>query len=423
MKKLLIIPFIGVVLNATTLDELFNGVKNAPATKINQLFYKNVKENKKTIDYSFYPKLSIIGSMEHFNSDVAMVSITPSESAKLSKSGGSIPFGQNIARVGIALSMPVYVREIFENKQKLSHLLKSVKYKTKIDLLNKEVMIITFLSNYNYLVYSKMALLKERESIQRTIDSIKVGVENGAIPEFNLLKLKDSLNQIKINILNIETQLSKIKSQIFAISKVVLDNHIPLMITDYTKDEYISLKPIKESINADFKDIEVKKSTFYPNLYLKAKVMRNWTRAYNTDDITSANSASIGLYLEWDIFDKKNREIQKAKINLSKDMLTLNKTRDELQATELKLSEEIDYLNTQIKEMKDSIKLKKELLKSAKVAFINSAMNVDEYLKYEDSLSLAKANLAKLTAQKNIAVANLAFIYGNDITKVFKEKK
>ena len=195
------------------------------------------------------------------------------------------------------------------------------------------------------------------------------------------------------------------------------------MITDYTKDEYISLKPIKESINADFKDIEVKKSTFYPNLYLKAKVMRNWTRAYNTDDITSANSASIGLYLEWDIFDKKNREIQKAKINLSKDMLTLNKTRDELQATELKLSEEIDYLNTQIKEMKDSIKLKKELLKSAKVAFINSAMNVDEYLKYEDSLSLAKANLAKLTAQKNIAVANLAFIYGNDITKVFKEKK
>jgi outer membrane protein TolC len=361
--------------------------------------------------------------MEHFNNNVAMVSITPSESAKLSKSGGSIPFGQNIARVGIALSMPVYVREIFENKQKLSHLLKSAKYKTKIDLLNKEVMIITFLSNYNYLVYAKMALLKQRNSIQRTIDSIKVGVENGAIPEFNLLKLKDSLNQIKINILNIETQLSKIKSQIFAISRVVLDNHIPLMITNYTKDEYISLKPIKESINADFKDIEAKKSTFYPNLYLKAKVMRNWTRAYNTDDITSANTASIGLYLEWDIFDKKNREIQKAKINLSKDMLTLNKTRDELQATELKLSEEIDYLNTQIKEMKNSIKLKKELLKSAKVAFINSVMTVDEYLKYEDSLSLAKANLAKLIAQKNIAVANLAFIYGNDITKVFKEKK
>ena len=89
----------------------------------------------------------------------------------------------------------------------------------------------------------------------------------------------------------------------------------------------------------------------------------------------------------------------------------------------MKLSEEIDYLNTQIKEMKNSIKLKKELLKSAKVEFINNVMTVDEYLKYEDSLSLAKANLAKLIAQKNIAVANLAFIYGNDITKVFKEKK
>jgi outer membrane protein TolC len=195
------------------------------------------------------------------------------------------------------------------------------------------------------------------------------------------------------------------------------------MITNYTKDDYISLKPIKENINADFKDIEVKKSTFYPNLYLKAKVMRNWTRAYNTDDIVADNTATIGLYFEWNIFDKKNREIQKAKINLSKDMLALDKARDEIQAAELKLSEEIDYLNTQIKEMKNSIELKKELLKSAKVAFINSVMNVDEYLKYEDSLYFAKANLAKLIAQKNIAVANLAFIYGNDITKVFKEKK
>ena len=113
----------------------------------------------------------------------------------------------------------------------------------------------------------------------------------------------------------------------------------------------------------------------------------------------SENQASIGIYLEWNIFDKQNRGIQKAKISLTKDMLELRRVRKELEAEVLKLTETVQFLNTQIEEAKNSIKLKKQLLKSAKVAFETGSMNVDDYLKYEDNLANIKATLAKLIAQ------------------------
>ena len=117
MKKLLLSTAVIGYLGATTLNELFEGVKNAPQTKIDSLLTENVKETKKSIENSLFPKISVTGSIEHFNRDMALVAITPTESAKLSKSGQGIPFGNNIQRLGINLSMPLYVREIYKNQK------------------------------------------------------------------------------------------------------------------------------------------------------------------------------------------------------------------------------------------------------------------------------------------------------------------
>jgi hypothetical protein len=69
---------------------------------------------------------------------------------------------------------------------------------------------------------------------------------------------------------------------------------------------------------------------------------------------------------------------------------------------------------------KDSIGLKEELLKGAKVAFKLDRMSVDEYLKYEDALANEKANLANLIALKNSLISQKALIYGKNLKKVFK---
>ena len=66
------------------------------------------------------------------------------------------------------------------------------------------------------------------------------------------------------------------------------------------------------------------------------------------------------------------------------------------------------------------MKLKKELLKGAKVAFRLNRMSVDEYLQYEDDLAKTKADLASLIANENTLKANKALIYGENLKKVFK---
>jgi hypothetical protein len=422
MKKLLLSTAVIGYLGATTLNELFEGVKNAPQTKIDSLLTENVKETKKSIENSLFPKISVTGSIEHFNRDMALVAITPTESAKLSKSGQGIPFGNNIQRLGINLSMPLYVREIYKNQKKLSYLIKSKKYQNRVNLLSKEMVVINYVTTYNYLIKYKLALTIQQNSILKTIEAISEGVKNGAIPEFNLIRLKDSLNQLKINILNIDKQIAEVKGKLFALTGVIIDNVIQLKSGNYLRGDLIALKPIKEKINSDIEDIDAKKSVFYPKVYLKIQASKNRTKAYNNGDSVYENQASIGVYLEWKIFDKQNRDIQKAKITLTKDMLELKRVRKELEAEVLKLTETVQFLNTQIEEAKNSIKLKKQLLKSAKVAFEIGSMKVDDYLKYEDNLANTKATLAKLIAQKNSSIAQLAFIYGNDITKIFKEK-
>ena len=133
------------------------------------------------------------------------------------------------------------------------------------------------------------------------------------------------------------------------------------------------------------------------------------------------NYASAGIYVSWDIFNKKNSsEIQKAKINQSKISLEIQKTIN-------KLTSQIKYINNSLKEIKkellntkESISIKEELLKGAKVAFKLNRMSVDEYLKYEDDLAKQRANLANLIAFKNSLIAQKALIYGKNLKKVFK---
>ena len=98
----------------------------------------------------------------------------------------------------------------------------------------------------------------------------------------------------------------------------------------------------------------------------------------------------------------------------------MQKTIKDLSAEVKKIKASIKDINRALSLQENSIALKEELLKSAKVAFEMNRMSVDDYLNYETDLAEAKANLANLKAIKNSLLANLAFIYGNNLERVFK---
>jgi outer membrane protein TolC len=317
--------------------------------------------------------------------------------------------------------MPLFVKEIYDNKKRMDFLLKATKYQAKLNLLKREAALITLVSDLNYLFDLKKALKTQQNSIQTTCNAIKVGVNVGRIPAFKLLRLKDALNQIKIKISEIDTKMEDVKAKIYVLTDMYVNK--PVNFTDYkiNKGEFFALKPLKENLKASYYEIKSKKDAYLPKLSLKIQGNRAFAKAYNNDGNVALNYASAGIYVSWDIFDRKNgSEIQKAKIAQTKTELQIQKTLNDLTSQITDINKNLKQINRQLLLTKESIELKKELLKGAKTAFKLGTMTVDEYLGYEDDLAKAKADLANLVALKNSLLAQKAFIYGKNLKKVFK---
>jgi outer membrane protein TolC len=422
MKKLSIALIAAISLNATNISELFNAIKKTPDTKIDSVLVKKTKTIKKEVVSSLYPSISIFASAEHFSDPTNLRPLPPTESAKIAKANKGYPFSQNIEKVGFIASMPIFVKNIYDTKEKISHLLKASEYKAKINLLKRESLLVTLLSKYNYLEKLKDAITKERNSITTTLKAIEVGVKAGRIPEFNALRLKDALNQLDIKISGINAQIASTVSEIYKLTKIKLSSPIKFSInSDIEKKEFLAIKPLKEKLNASNFDVKIAKDSFWPKLMLQIKGFRAFAKAYNNNDNLALNYASAGIYLKWNIFNKKDSsDIEKTKLEKLKNSLEIEKTIKDLNSKVMKITNTLKELKKSISLAQNSIEIKEELLKGAKVAFKLQRMTVDDYLRYENNLAFAKANLANLIAKKNSLIANLAFIYGNNLERIFK---
>jgi len=420
MKKLAIVS-IAVFLNATTITTLFDAIEKTPDYKLDTIAKKEMKINKKSVVNSLYPKLTLQASIEHFNIDNSMIPITPTESATLTKINGDLPFSQNIQRIGFEVSMPLFIKSIYDNKNKMTKLVKATEYQTEINLYKKQTLLVGYLSKFNSLDSLKKALNKQKQSITITYKALKTAVDVGRVPEFKLLRLEDKLNQIKIQLSNINQNIDEIKSNIYKITNKKIQDPISFNSLKVENGDFISLKPLYEKSKANEYALKAKKDNNLPNIIFKVKANRAYGEAYNTGNNISEDFASAGIYLVWNIFDKKNNsEIQKAKIEILKNDLEISKIKKDLSAEIQKINSSLEEINKQISLTDKSLTLKEKLLKGAKVAFKLNRMSVDEYLQYEDDLAKTKADLANLKANKNMLKANKALIYGENLKKVFK---
>ncbi|MEO1959032.1 MAG: TolC family protein [Nautiliaceae bacterium] len=293
--------------------------------------------------------------------------------------------------------------------------MKASKYKAKLNFLQREAILIGEISNFDYLLEFKNSLKIKKESIKKTIDAIKEGVRVGRVTEFKLIRLKDELLNIDMEIKKVDSLIATSKANIYKLTKLKPTTKIPIHSNIPKSGEFFELKPIKSEIEAMKYEIKAAKDKFLPKVFFKA----DGYRAFGEGDADSFGS--VGVYLTWEIFNKKNlASVQKAKIKYLKSELSFDKNLKDLIAKKDEILKRIDNLNASIKMAKKSLRIKRELLKSAKVAFELDEMSVDEYLGYENELAKARATLASLIAKKNMLIAQLAFMYGENFKKVFK---
>lgn len=421
MRKIIAVGIIAAMASATTITQLLQAVKKIPETKIDQLAIKEMRINKKEAVYSLYPQISLFANAVHYSDPYNIRPMPPTESVKIAKSGGGYWFSKNIQRIGFEAQMPIFVKTIYDNKKKISYLLKAVKYKAKINFLQKEAMVVTYASKLNYLFRLKEALIQKKNSITQTKDAIAVGVKVGRIPAFKLLRLEDALNQIDIKVNEINSAIVKTEAEIYKLTLINVNSPIEINYSKINEGEFFALKPLKEELKASECSISVAKDSFWPKIVLKIEGNRGFGKAYDNGKNLALNFADAGIYVTWSVFDKKSSaQIQKAKVAALKSSLQIQKTIKDLKASVREIKSTLKDLRKSIALAEKSVELKTQLLQSAKVAFKLNRMTVDEYLQYEDDLAQAKANLANLIATRNALIANLAFIYGDNFERIFK---
>ena len=420
MKKwLFLVAF--TYLNATSITYLLDKIEDTPDYKIDRLSIEQMRANKSAIRGSLFPKVSLFGTAEKYNVPTSMKPLLPTDSGKLIQTNSSLPFSKSIYKIGFNITMPIFIKEIYDNKKKVEHLLRASVFQAKINLIKKQAMLVTYVSNLNYLYSLKSAIIKQKSSIKKSYNAIKVGVDVGRIPEFKLLRLKDAITQINLKISQINRNIIDIKSSIYKVTKVNLKSSIRVNSNRVPKGDFYALKPLKESLKANEYELKSKQDAFLPKVNLKVVGSRSFGEAYNTNDNITTNMASAGLYVNWDILNKKaNGDIQKAKVSRLKSQLEIEKTKKDLSADIKKINQTINEIYKEIHYIKSSIKIKKELLNGAKVAFRVDRMSVDEYLQYEDDLAKTRADLANLYALKNSYKAQKGLIYGINLKRIFK---
>ncbi len=422
MKKLILLSLACIGLQATTLSQLFDALKHNPTTTLDNLSVKNAQIGEDLVTANLLPKVDLIGSYEHFNSPTNLLPVTPKESSTFKNPNIPQPFGQDIGRIGVTFSMPLFVKSLYTTREKIKHLKLSTTIKKKLNFIQKEAMIVGANSSWKYLLNLKQALFTKQKSIQKSKFSLEVAVKNGRCPKSALYKIDEALNRIEININQIDMKIAEAKNIIYELTNINLKKPVNITkVRNINMRNFLALKPLLEKQKASKLGIKASREKLYPSFMIKGKYMYNQTDAYNNDKEIDRDYSSIGLYLKMPIFDKVAlQNIQKAKVDYLKSKEMIKKIELSLKAKANNLKTTLPLLEKSIRLARQSVQNQKKLLKIAKVAYKSQRMTEEEYLRYEDALAEAKANLYLLESKKLQTISSLGVLYGNNLQRIFK---
>ena len=416
MKKTLLALGIPYLLSAHTMSELFNALKSHSQTKFDEIQIKKTQVSISQAKSALYPKINLFANYDMYTYPTSMRPVAPNKKDKAQ------PFSYNILKSGINFSMPVYIKSIYTMTTKAKIMQQSAKAKKHIDLLQNEAIIVGANANLIYLEALKKSLNAKTKSLLSTLKIIKIKVANGRTPASALFKINDELNQINIAKNNIALQKNQIISTIKSLTGISISKPIPMQYNSKIVEGKIkSLQPLKEKIKADEIEVKAQKEKLYPSVIAHGIYFYTSGEAYNNHQDIDNTYGSIGLSINIPLFTKtQTQAIAKSKIELESQVVELQKLRDELKAKAQMLNKSLILLKHSISLSQKNVKNKEQLLKIAKVNYESGRLSIEEYLRYEDDIVEAKANLFKAKAQKWQTRMELAVIYANNIEEIVK---
>jgi outer membrane protein TolC len=423
LKKSLILLTIPYMLNAITITNLLDSLQKRPEYKLDEIMVDKSVLGKQSLNDKLMPTVYLYAGYEMYNSPNGMLPVAPNKLIKMVKDQKiPQPFSKQIAKEGVEFTWPLFIKSIYTLKNKADLLHMASKEKKRLNLLQREALVVGAVAQLRYLEALKMALLSKKHSILKTKQLTSLKVKDGRLPPSALMVLNNHINDLDIGLNNLEQNINTLKSKIETLTGIYLKKAINIKQKhQIKKGEIFALKALKLNLKAQQQAIKASKEAYYPSIVTKGRFTYSQADAYNNNKSVSEHFGDIGVYLNMPLFDAtKSTQIQKAKLSYMQERLHLEQTKHLLKIKAKELQKEIRILNKSISLAQKSVVNQKKLLKIAKVAFVNHRMSEEEYLRYEDALANAKASLYSFRAKKIQDIAQLAVIYGNDLKRIVK---
>lgn len=385
-----------------TLDECYELViKNYPLAKKTALLEKQNLLDLAVIDTEKLPQINL-SAQATYQSDVIGVPI-----ATLT------PPNKDQYRATISATQLIYADGIIAAKKAVKKAnLQTQKKQVEVNLhqlkkrVNQLFFSIILLQEKHNLLISKNNVLNTK--LKEVISGIKNGVllpTSDKVIESELLKIQQQLTEIDTNSTILIDNLATLIGQKIDFTKLFKQPSLTTSLGgNITRPELDLFRLKKEEIEASKEVLSKKKSP---------KILGFVNSGYGNPGLNMLDNSfqgyyTVGVKLNWNIFDwkanKKQQEsiaINKDIINNQKEIFTLN-TKIVLKNLEAEISKITTFITTD----KKIIVLQKEVLKSVESQLKNSVITASGYITELSNLFEAKNTLLTHFIQLNLAKAN-----------------
>ncbi|AMC11098.1 hypothetical protein Lupro_07485 [Lutibacter profundi] len=408
----------------TNIQDLFSALKKHPQTKGDALAFEKAKTGKQLAYSALFPKITAFGTYDNTSVPTGLIPLPPNDLMPL-VNNQSIPqpFSEEIYRVGISISMPVFIKSIYTMVSKAKYMQQSAKAKKHINLLQYEAIIVSSNANLQYIKALTEALESKKQSLLKTKEIIALKVKNGRASGSSLLIISNGVNQVEATKNEIAINRGKIIETIETLTGIRVENPVDMLEINKSIDTSAmeALEPLKQKVFADKLNYRAEKEKLLPSILLRGNYNHSFANAYNNDIAIDENYTTFGLVVSMPLFNKSQyTQIKKSKI-------IYKSTQNEFSRLELSLKSQVNQLENSLKLLykserlyQQNVKEKENILHIAKVSYQLNRISIEDYLKYEDDLVLEKSKLYKAQAEKWQTLMKLAVIYGNNIENLVK---
>ncbi len=397
---------------------LLEAVGRQPGLQSSQLETQAASIQLEQARADLYPKLSAFAGYEQYNSPTNLRPMPPTEVNVAA--GDSLPFSKEIERYGLKVEMPLFIKGLYTLADKVKQLQQVSTIGHKQNVVTRQAEMVSVDASLAYVTHLNAAIAARLDSLQKTHDDLQMAVNNGRIPESELLKLQNSINILQKQQNDLRIQRLSLVNQLKQLTGLSIDDFVPLTQQRPVVDgEILREQQQRASVAVAEKEVQRAWDQHYPTVKLVGSLTENYGTAYNTDESIDRSYNYFGINISLPLFDQS----LSSSIDLAQNQLHREKKR--LAQVQIDVAAEADTLRQQlpILERSQYLALKsfensKKILEIARVSFRNGRITTEEYLRNETEVLDTEAAVHQTNRDRWQVICRQAVLFGDDLTGV-----